>query len=162
MKKLLAAAIAIAADAHKYQFQRNGMPYILHPLHVMRQVEKHTAYWMNSPDIEIAMCVAVLHDVIEDSDWTAQDIYQNLYKVYKYTDDIDIWVIVDAVAAITKIEGEAYSDYLARVKANKYARQVKLADLRHNSDLRRLPGVKQKDIDRLKKYSEAYIYLMEE
>lgn len=160
--KLLAAAIAIASDAHKYQFQRNGMPYILHPLHVMRQIEKHPAEWMTKTALEVTMCVAVLHDVIEDSDWTGQDIYQNLYKVYKYTDDIDIWVIVDAVVAMTKIEGEVYSDYLARVKANKYARQVKLADLRHNSDLRRLPGVKQKDIDRLKKYSEAYIYLMEE
>ena len=159
--KLLAAAIAIAADAHKYQFQRNGMPYILHPLHVMRQVQKHPADWMSELDIEVTMCVAVLHDVIEDSDWTAQDIYNNLYKVDP-SENLIIEYIVEAVEAITKVDGEEYSNYLKRVKTNCFARQVKLADLRHNSDLRRLPGGNQKDIERLKKYSEAYIYLMEE
>ncbi len=156
--KLLATSIAIAASAHCDQFQRNGSPYILHPLHVMRQVEKHPADWMNKRDIEIAMCVSVMHDVLEDSDWTVSMIYTELMAT-EAGSSVEINRIMDAVVALTKVQGEDYSDYLQRVKADRYACVVKLADLRHNSDLRRLPGVEAKDIARLKKYSEAYIYL---
>ena len=150
-KEIVTLAHALAVVAHKGQYRKGtGEPYINH----VERVAGCLYGWR-------AKTIAFLHDVIEDSDWTAEDIYNELYKVDP-SENLIIEYIVEAVEAITKVDGEEYSNYLKRVKTNCFARQVKLADLRHNSDLRRLPGVKQKDIERLKKYSEAYIYLMEE
>ena len=91
-----------------------------------------------------------MHDLIEDTDYELDDLIAI---------DFDA-EIVDAVEAITKVEGEEYDDYLKRVKANPIARAVKLSDLRHNMDLNRLPEIKPRDLERNEKYKKAVAYLL--
>jgi (p)ppGpp synthase/HD superfamily hydrolase len=140
MKSMLATAIAIASEAHKDQFDKGGMPYILHPLKVM--------HYLKSNDLEL-MCVAVLHDVVEDSDVTYDDL-----KLHGMSDRV-----ISAVRILTKVSGETSADYLAKIKSNPDAIKVKMADLRHNSDIRRLKGNTEKDVARMKKYNTMYLEL---
>lgn len=108
----LSEAIELANQAHYHQYARiSGEPYILHPLTVMMK--------LSDPDERI---VAVLHDVIEDSDYTLNDIAEHGFSKE----------ILEALFAITKQKDEEYRDYIRRVIANKVARNVKLADLEHN------------------------------
>lgn len=131
----LAYAIAVAATAHAGQVDKGGQPYILHPLRVMADV-----VGLNE------RIVAVLHDVIEDSD---------TYSLDQAQVDFGIEVAM-ALDAITKRKGETYDAYLGRVAANKLATTVKLADMRDNSDLSRLGGLPTKsDWERLEKYQVA-------
>ena len=137
--KILEKAILIATNAHAGQFDKGGMPYILHPLAVMEMMRKD-GYG------EHALAVAILHDVLEDTKVTEQDLY-----------DADIpYSVIKAVVALTKVKGQDYENYLYQIKENNMAVQVKMYDLRHNSDLTRLKGVTQKDLDRLVKYAKAY------
>jgi (p)ppGpp synthase/HD superfamily hydrolase len=138
MKTMLANAIALASEKHKGQFDKGGMPYILHPLKVM--------HYLKTDDIGL-MCIAVLHDVIEDCDVT----WQELYDVYGMSDRV-----VNGVLALTKIPGQHLDEYMSAIKANPDAIKVKLADLRHNMDARRLKGVTEKDRARLDKYAKMY------
>lgn len=143
MKKgeLLGKVLVLATNAHAGQFDRGGNPYILHPMKVM--------HYLKSDDEEL-QCIALLHDVIEDTKTTWQDLA-----------DIGCTVrVLEAVAALTKMPGQSYDQYKQGVFANEDAMRVKMADLRHNTDIRRLKGVSQKDLDRLAKYNQFYLELM--
>ena len=131
-------AYEIAKRAHLGQVDRAGEDYIKHPEKVASFVET---------DEEKA--VAYLHDVIEDTELTLEDLHE-----YEFSKEV-----IEAVDIITKKKGEDYQSYLNSVKKNKLARAVKLADLRHNSDLTRLTKVTEKDIERKEKYQRAIDFL---
>lgn len=134
-------ALAIAKDAHKGQVDKAGVDYIQHPLFVASLVEG-----------ELAKTVALLHDVVEDSDWTLEDLRKEGLPEE----------VVQAVGILTKKRNENYEEYILRVKQNPLARQVKLADLQHNSDLSRLANVTDRDRKRVAKYQKAIAFLSEE
>ena len=131
-------AYEIAKKAHLGQVDKAGEDYIKHPEKVASFVET---------DEEKA--VAYLHDVIEDTELTLEDLHE-----YEFSKEV-----IEAVDIITKKKGEDYQSYLNSVKKNKLARAVKLADLRHNSDLTRLTKVTEKDIERKEKYQKAIDFL---
>ena len=131
-------AYEIAKKAHLGQVDKAGEDYIKHPEKVASFVKT---------DEEKA--VAYLHDVIEDTELTLEDLYE-----YDFSKEV-----LEAVDIITKKRGEDYQSYLNSVKKNKLARAVKLADLRHNSDLTRLIKVTEKDIKRKEKYQKAIDFL---
>lgn len=134
---MLARAIALAAVAHQDQTDKAGRPYILHCIKVM--------HYLRSDDDEL-MAIAVLHDVVEDTATTYEDLRaQGLSER-----------IVAGVRAMTKQRGQTPEEYLDQVLANPDAVRVKMADLRHNSDIRRLKGVTEKDIRRIEKYNRMY------
>ena len=125
----------IATKAHAGQKDKAGAPYLLHVLRVMMSVEKL--------DEKI---VALLHDVIEDSEITFEEIaYEGFPKK-----------ILKAVELLTKTESKPYEDYIQEIKRNELARVVKLADLKDNMNLTRLKKVTETDKMRIKKYKEAY------
>ena len=130
---MLSTAIKIATKAHDGQYDRGGNPYILHPLRVMS--------FLKSTDEEL-QCIAVLHDVIEDSDVTWWDL-----REAGMSDRV-----ISAVRALTKVPGQSYDEYRDGVFANADAMLVKLADLRHNTDIRRLKGITVKDRERMARY----------
>ena len=127
-----------AKKAHLGQVDKAGEDYIKHPEKVASFVKT---------DEEKA--VAYLHDVIEDTELTLEDLHE-----YEFSKEV-----IEAVDIITKKKGEDYQSYLNSVKKNKLARAVKLADLRHNSDLTRLTKVTEKDIKRKEKYQKAIDFL---
>ena len=131
-------ALAIARKAHAGQVDKAGVDYIQHPLYVASQVKT-----------EQEKAIALLHDVLEDSDITAADLL-----AYGLSNEV-----VTAVQTLTKKKGQSYQDYLEKVKSNNLARVVKLADLKHNSDLSRLKTVSNTDYERVKKYKNAIRYL---
>ena len=131
-------AFEIAKEAHAGQTDKAGLDYILHPLQVAAEV---------TTDEEKA--VALLHDIIEDTDVTASEL------LAKGLPDN----VVEAVKALTKKHNQNYAAYLAGVKKNRLATAVKLADLKHNSDLSRLEKITQKDRERAEKYRKAIEYL---
>lgn len=131
-------ALAIAKKAHAGQVDKAGVDYIQHPLYVASQVKT-----------EQEKTVALLHDVIEDSDVTVEDLLASGLSNE----------VVTAVQILTKKEGQSYQEYLEKVKSNNLARVVKLADLKHNSDLSRLKSVTNTDYERVKKYKNAIRYL---
>lgn len=128
----------IAKMAHFGQVDRAGVDYIKHPEAVASFVKT---------DEEKA--VAYLHDVIEDTSLTLLDLKKEGFSKN----------IIEAVDILTKKKGQDYQSYLNLVKTNELARVVKLADLRHNSDLTRLPLITEKDLERNKKYIQAIHYL---
>lgn len=132
----LERAIAIALEAHHNQTDRNKKPYILHPLHLMHQ--------MNS---EVEMMAAVLHDVVEDSEMTLDDLRREGF----------VAEVVSAVELLTHDkEAMSYEDYVRRLKSNPLARKIKLADLTHNMDLRRIERIGDADLKRMEKYHRAW------
>lgn len=131
----LEAAIALAVQAHRGQTQLNGEPYILHPLRLM----------MSVPD-EPAKIVAVLHDVVEDTPTTLESL-----RAAGFAE-----AIVMAVDHVTRREGESYEAFIQRIKPHPLARRVKLADLRDNMDVLRLPEVGERDLLRLQRYRAAW------
>ena len=135
---MLELALSIATEAHNGQFDKAGVDYIEHPIYVASQV-----------DTEEEKAVALLHDVIEDSPFTAEEL---LLAGLPET-------VVTAVQVLTKKKEQDYQTYLETVKKNPLARVVKLADLKHNSDLSRLPSITAKDRERLKKYKKAIDFL---
>ena len=136
----LSAAIVFATNKHAGQFDRGGVPYILHPLKVMHYLQLHR---------EELQCIAVLHDVVEDTNATWDDLYEIGMSER----------IIQAVKVLTKMPGQSLDVYKGSILSNKDAIKVKMADLRHNSDIRRLKGVTQKDIDRTAKYHQFYVEL---
>lgn len=136
---LIEKCIAFALNAHTGQTDRLGNPYILHPLHLMAQM-----------DTEEEQMTAVLHDVVEDTDITLADLQ-----------DMGLpEAVITAVALLTHDkEAVPYDVYVDRLKPNPIARKVKLADLRHNMDIRRLPKVREEDMPRMEKYRKAWIAL---
>lgn len=132
----LERAIAIALEAHKGHEDRYGRPYILHPLAVMAAVEG-----------ELAQMAAALHDVVEDSATTLDEL-----RAAGFPEEV-----VEAVRLLTHDkEGQSYEAYVRALKGNAVARQVKLADLQHNMDIRRMSAVTPEDAPRLEKYRRAW------
>ena len=137
MKYELALAISIASTKHMGQFDKGGNPYILHPLKVM--------YYLKSSDFQL-MAIAVLHDIVEDTGTTYEELR---------TAGISERVL-EGIRVLTKLPGQTAYEYLAAVTSNKDAVLVKMADLRHNMDVRRLKGVRPKDMERLARYADMY------
>ena len=135
---LLEEAISIAVEAHRGHKDKFGKPYILHPLRVMQRVETQEE-----------KIVAVLHDVIEDTDWTPAMLTERGFPKR----------LLDALERLTKRKGESYPAFVRRSASNPIARRVKLADLEDNLDLRRLPRITERDRKRLNKYLRAYRWL---
>ena len=133
-------AMRLAYEAHAGQWDKSGVPYVFHPLHLAEQM----------PD-EDCTVAALLHDVVEDTGTTLEDLRRAGFPPRA----------LEAVALLTHDEAEPYLDYVARLKQNPVARTVKLADLRHNSDLRRVDRVTEKDLARVEKYAAA-IRLLED
>jgi (p)ppGpp synthase/HD superfamily hydrolase len=136
--ELLSKAIIIATNAHAGQFDRGGTPYILHPLRVMSYLE--------DADEEL-QCIAVLHDVVEDTSVTWKDLIEAGMTQR----------IISALRLLTKLSGQTPDEYKAGVLSSVDAMKVKMCDLRHNSDVRRLKGVSEKDIARTAKYHMFYM-----
>ena len=139
MKKgeMLAKMLVIATNAHAGQFDKGGLPYILHPLKVM--------HYLKSDDEEL-QCMALGHDVIEDTKVT-----------YKYLRDEGMSErVIAGIRGMTKVPGQTYEEYKEGVFANIDSMKAKKADLRHNSDIRRLKGVTDKDVARIAKYMKFY------
>ena len=144
MMKIYETAIIYATNAHVGQMDKAGFPYILHPIRVSMTVEG-----------EAAKCVAVLHDVAEDTDATLDDIYTLFGKE-----------IGDGVKAMTKLEKlpgeryESYREYLDRVASNELAKQVKLADMADNSRPERIAYLSvEKQLRLVAKYARGRHYL---
>jgi len=131
---LLEKGIAIAVDAHAGQVDKAGRPYILHPLHLMLQMDEAEA-----------QLTAVLHDVVEDSDITLADL-----AGLGFPDSV-----LTALNLLTHRRGVPYDEYIDAIAANPLATRVKLADLTHNMDIRRLAVVTKKDTERMAKYARA-------
>lgn len=133
-------AMKLCFDAHKEQLDKSGLPYVFHPFHLAQQM--HT---------EDTAVVALLHDVVEDTDYTLADLEAMGFSQ----------TVLQALALLTHDESVPYLEYVAAIKRNNVARAVKLADLRHNSDLSRLDEVTDKALQRREKYLQA-IALLEE
>ena len=131
---MLDRAIEIAVKAHAGQVDKGGAPYILHPLRVMLRMQT-----------EEERIVAVLHDVVEDSEITLDDLRSEGFAV----------AVIEALEALTKRPGESRIDAAQRAARIPLARIVKLADNAENSDLSRIPGLTQKDHDRLEEYRKV-------
>ena len=127
-------ALRISFNAYHTQVDKSGMPYVYHPFHVAEQM-----------DDEYSTCVALLHDVAEDSDMTLSDL-----RAEGFPDEV-----IDALALLTHDKSVPYMDYVKKIRTNPIATKVKLADLEHNSDLSRLDEVDQKALERVKKYQLA-------
>jgi (p)ppGpp synthase/HD superfamily hydrolase len=129
----LSQAICIATTAHVGQFDKGGNPYILHPLRIMLK--------MDSNEERI---VAVLHDVIEDTNV----LISELRTVFSEE-------IVNAILALTRNLNESYMDFIRRCKENELARRVKMADIEDNMDLSRIQNPSEEDFKRVQKYEKA-------
>ena len=135
-------ALAFAAEKHKGQVDRAGVDYIEHPKAVAGLLKEPT---------EDEIIVALLHDTVEDTDATADEI-RSLFGD----------AVADAVACMTHRTGVPYMDYVSGIKKNAIARKVKMADLTHNMDLSRLPDITDADRERVEKYKAAYRMLSED
>lgn len=142
-QKMLAKMFALAAEGHKNQYTRDGLPYIMHPIRVMELT--------NTSDEELK-CIALGHDLVEDTDMTVSDIRKTFGDR-----------VADAIDALSKRKdtAETYQEYLDRVATNQDAIRVKMADLTHNSDPSRLnkKELTDNDLDRIQRYLKAYVYL---
>ncbi len=133
-------AINLMYEAHQGQQDKGGFPYCFHPYQVAQDMED-----------EIACTCALLHDVIEDTDITLEDL-RNMGFPEEVTDVLKL---------LRHEEGIPYMDYVRNLAENPIARKVKMADLKHNSDLTRLKEVTDKDRERIEKYRQAAAFLEE-
>lgn len=131
----LEEAILIAVEAHRGQKDRAGAPYVLHPLRMMLRVRT-----------DAERMAAVLHDVVEDTAWTLDDLRARGFPAE----------VIEAIDRLTRRPGEPYDAVVERAAAHPVARRVKLADLEDNLDLRRLEEVSVEDLERLGRYLRAY------
>ncbi|HZJ23656.1 MAG TPA: hypothetical protein VFD54_10125 [Anaerolineales bacterium] len=139
--KLIETSLTIALRAYAGKVDKAGREYILHPLRVMAKMKT-----------DEEMSAALLHDVLEDSEITAEELH---------TEGIPAQV-VEAVQYLSKHENEDYQDFVARLKKNGLAAKVKLADIEDNIDVLRLNSLGENDLARIKKYHSAWRFLMEE
>ena len=133
-------ALKLCFEAHKEQSDKSGMPYVFHPFHLAEQMKT-----------EQTTIVALLHDLVEDTDYTIDDLIAMGFDQ----------AVIDAIALMTHAKDVDYMDYIRAIKENPIAKMVKLADLRHNSDLSRLDVIDEKALTRREKYLKA-IELLEE
>ena len=138
--ELTKKALKLCFHAHKDQVDKSGMPYVFHPFHLAEQ--------MNTED---AVILALLHDTVEDSPVTFEDLERLGFPKR----------VLQALKLLTHDDSTPYMEYVAAIKADPLARQVKLADLKHNSDLSRIDRPTEKDLARALKYRSA-IALLEE
>lgn len=127
-------ALCIAYKAHEGQVDKTGVPYIFHPFHLAESMTD-----------ENSTIVALLHDVIEDTDWTIDDLEKE-----GFNEDI-----LTALKLMTHNPAEPYMNYISRLSTCPVARQVKLADLYHNSDRTRVENPDEKMLKRWEKYDRA-------
>ena len=137
---LLERAIALAVEKHAGQSDKSGAPYILHPLRMMARMKTTET-----------MMIAVLHDVVEDTGTSLDDLRQKEFPPS----------VVAGVDALSRRKGETYEDFTVRAGENPLARTVKIADLEDNMNLLRLgvEGLSEKDVERLNRYLRAWNYL---
>ena len=133
-------ALKLCFEAHKEQIDKSGIPYVFHPFHLAEQMTD-----------EATTVVALLHDVVEDTELTFDDLEKQGFGEE----------IISALKLLTHNDDTPYMDYVAKIKNNKIATAVKLADLKHNSDLSRLDTVDEKALKRKEKYEKA-IKILEE
>jgi (p)ppGpp synthase/HD superfamily hydrolase len=131
---VLDKAIALAVKAHSGQLDKAGRPYILHPLRLLLRFED-----------EKEMAVAALHDVVEDSDLSIEDLVNE-----GFSEDI-----VNAVDCLSRREAEEYDDFILRISKSQLAKKVKIEDIKDNLNLARLSEVTDKDLERVEKYHRA-------
>lgn len=131
----LQRALEIAVEAHKNQKQKDGTPYALHPIRLSLTLEA-----------EEQKIVALLHDVVEDTDWTLEDLEREGFS----------GTIMAALRLLTHNDGSPYEEYVERLAPNPLARIVKIADLTDNMDFKRIPEPTEKDFSRLQKYHRAW------
>ena len=131
--KLTRKAMVIAYEAHKNQVDKSGVPYIYHPIHVAEQM-----------DTENECIIALLHDVVEDTNVT-----------FKQLEEVFSKEIIDILKLLTREENIEYDEYIKRIKNNSIACKVKIADLTHNLDKTRLDFVTEIDVKRNEKYKKA-------
>lgn len=127
-------ALKLCFEAHKEQIDKSGMPYVFHPFYVAEQMKT-----------EETTIVALLHDLVEDTEYTMDDLIKMGFDK----------AITDAIALMTHAENLDYMDYIRMIKENPIARTVKLADLKHNSDLTRLDTIDESALSRKEKYLKA-------
>ncbi len=131
-------ALKLCFEAHKNQVDKSGMPYVFHPFHLAEQMET-----------EDTVITALLHDVVEDTEYTIEDI-----KEMGFSDNV-----ISALKLLTHDPSVPYMDYVRKIKDNPVAKAVKLKDLAHNSDLTRLDYVDDKARKRVEKYKRAIALL---
>jgi (p)ppGpp synthase/HD superfamily hydrolase len=136
MKKL---AISITAKAFEDILDKGGQPYILHCLRVMNNVQGD----------ECVKCASVMHDLIEDTDWTFEQL-----TTLGFSDKT-----VGLLHLLTHQKETSYDDYIKSISVSKEATEIKMRDLEDNSNITRIKGARKKDFDRIEKYHRAYIYL---
>ena len=139
---MLSKMLSIASTAHQNQYDKAGKPYFLHCLEVMRL--------LNTDDEEL-QCIALGHDLFEDTTWS-----MSMLRAEGFSERV-----IDGIYDMTKQRGQSYEEYKAQVKSNPDAVKVKMADLTHNSDIRRMKEVSQKDFDRTIKYRQFFAELLE-
>ena len=127
-------ALLLSFEAHKEQVDKSGMPYVYHPFHLAEGMQD-----------EYTTVVALLHDVVEDTEYTLSDLREMGYPEE----------VIDALACLTHDPEMPYMEYVAKVAANPIARAVKIADLLHNSDLTRIDSPDEAAYSRAEKYKEA-------
>ena len=127
-------------QAHQGQMDKGGFPYCFHPYQVAQGM-----------DDEISCTCALLHDVVEDTDLTFEDLAGMGFPAE----------VIDVLKLLTHREGVSYMDYVRNLADNPVARKVKLSDLHHNSDLSRINEVTEKDLERIGQYKEAIAFLEE-
>ena len=132
-------ALKLCFDAHKNQIDKSGMPYVFHPFHLAEQMTDETT-----------TVVALLHDIVEDTDYSLKDLSDMGFDC----------AVLDALRLLTHEEGVPYMEYVREIKTNPIATSVKLADLRHNSDLTRLDVIDEAALQRAEKYHNAIEFLM--
>ena len=134
-------ALRLCFDAHKEQNDKSGLPYVFHPFHLAEQMET-----------EETTIVTLLHDIVEDTNITLAELSE------KEFDD----AVIEALALLTHDKDADYMDYVRAIKQNPIAKAVKLADLRHNSDLTRLDVIDEKALKRRETYLEAIDFLLKD
>lgn len=147
---LLVRAWGIAINAHKGQVDKAGKDYF--EAHIMDVFNKVDSIYDEDENVCVTEIVALLHDVVEDTDWTPERL-----RAQGFTDEI-----LESLACVTKKEGEDYQHFVERAKANRFAKAVKIADLKSNMDVTRLNEITDVDVERLRKYHKAYKFLTSE
>lgn len=127
-------ALRFCYEAHKDQYDKGGVPYVFHSIHVAEQF-----------DDELSVCVALMHDILEDTNYTIDDV-----EAIGFPKEV-----LEALLCITRSKQQDYMEYIRVVKTNALATKVKLADLQHNSDLTRLNEVDEGALRRIEKYKKA-------
>ena len=126
-------AINIMYNAHKEQYDKGNYPYVFHPYHIAEQ--------MNTED---EIIVALLHDVVEDTNITIDDLSKEGFDSN----------IIEALKLLTK-KTNNYEEYISRISTNPLAKKIKLADLNHNLDITRIPNPQERDYKRIEQYKKA-------